>query len=184
MEQQVFTRKSFFGRGYDTEQVDEFFDFAADAFNGLVPADDFSFAQIRCTAFDLVRQGYSTVEVDKALDKLESAFVARDRENYIKEHGQDKWNEHLADYATTLYPRMLRPAGQRFIHPEKGQGYAIEEVDAFLDRLAAFFDKGAPLASQDVRNLTFNAKRRSNAYDEAVVDTYLARVLEILLAVE
>lgn len=184
MEQQVFTRKSFFGRGYDPEQVDEFFDFASEAFQGLIAAEDFSFEQIRCTAFDLVRKGYSTVEVDQALDKLENAFVVRDRENYIKEHGQDKWNEHIAEYATTLYPRILRPAGQRFSHPKKGQGYSVAEVDAFMDGLAAFFDSGEPLSSQEIRNLTFTAKRGKKAYDESVVDTYLARVLEILLAVE
>ncbi|MDO5746937.1 MAG: DivIVA domain-containing protein [Actinomycetaceae bacterium] len=184
MSEDVFNRQSRFRKGYDIEQVNKFFEFSRTAYEGSVPAEKFSAAQIRCMAFDMVRGGYVTKEVDAALDRLELAFVKRDRANEIAKNGQESWNKAVADRATTLYPRMLRPHGERFAHPRKGKGYSSSEVDAFIDRLIDFFDHGAPLTAHDVRKATFRAERGNKAYEENVVDTYLARAVEILLAVE
>ena len=100
-------------------------------------------------------------------------------------NGEEAWLDHVADRATTLYPRLIRPAGERFAHPEGSDvGYRVEEVDAFLERLARFFDDEEILRADDVRRLTFGLAKGSDAYLEGPVDAYLARVVEILLAVE
>ena len=53
-----------------------------------------------------------------------------------------------------------------------------------LDRLAAYFDEGAPLRVDEVRLAVFQPARGRKAYAEGPVDAYLGRAVEILLAVE
>lgn len=180
----VFPSAGRFSTGYDKAEVDEFFKYAKTAYEGGVSSKDFSAIQVRSAAFNRQRGGYDTVVVDAALDRLEAAFVKRDRANHVAVNGEDAWMEHIAKRATALYPRLLRPAGERFASPKKGYGYRKAEVDKFIDRIAAYFDEGAPLTANDVRTVTFPAARKSKAYDEAVVDAFLARTIEILLAVE
>lgn len=178
-----FSVESRLKKGYDIEQVNEFFNDARKALDAGAAPRAYPASKIRYAAFDMVRGGYVTKEVDAALDRLENAIVKRARANAVAENGQDAWNAEIADKATTLYPRMLRPEGSRFSHP-RGKGYKIEEVDNFVDVLAAFFDEGQPVTANDVRRVTFAPARGEKAYSEGVVDAYLARAIEILLAVE
>ena len=53
-----------------------------------------------------------------------------------------------------------------------------------MDRLAAFFDKGDPLKSTQLRKLTFSAAKANKAYDEASVDAFIERAIEVLMRVE
>jgi DivIVA domain-containing protein len=171
--------------GYNRHQVDAFFDQARSAYEKpesidavVTPLD------VRRASFDLRRAGYSTGAVDAALDRLEIAFAERTREVYVKHHGQDAWMAHLADRAKTLYPRLRRPAGDRFAHPGAFKhGYAASEVDSLLDRLTSYFDSGTPLTPAEVRSVLFSRKAGRKAYDERTVDAYLARAVEILLGV-
>lgn len=179
----TFSLESRMKKGYDVEQVDNFFSQARKAFDSGAANHSFPASRVRFAAFDMKRGGYVTKEVDAALDRLENAFVKRERANMVAQQGQDSWNRYLADRATTLYPRMLRPDGERFEHPS-GKGYNAAEVDAFVDMLAAYFDEGQPITAKDVRRVTFNIARGKKAYKEGVVDAYLARAVEILLAVE
>lgn len=180
-----FPKTKMMATGYDCDQVDEFFAQARKAYEGGIPAEQFSAAQVRSVHFDLIRGGYHTTLVDQALDRLEAAFMKRDRANNVAVNGAAAWMEHVAQRATTLYPRMLRPAGERFRHPEKGvKGYYVEEVDQLVDRLAAFFDNDQPITVEELRTVTFRATKGRKAYDEAVVDAYIARAIEVLLAVE
>ena len=59
-----------------------------------------------------------------------------------------------------------------------------EVLDALCDRLVDYFEDGTPITAQQVRRTTFKRARASRAYDEAVVDTFLDRAVEVLLAVE
>lgn len=178
----LFPKVSIFKLGYEREDVEEFFDYARGAYEDLESDKKLEPFQVRRASFDLSHGGYDPAAVDAALDRLEVAFSLRTRESYVKEHGQDAWMRGLADRAQTLYPRLRRPAGERFAHPGvMSSGYDASEVDALLDRLIAFFDSGQAITADDIRSVTFSRKRGSRAYQERIVDAYLARAVDILL---
>ena len=189
---ELFELSGKFRQGYATEDVDVFFERARSAYEGGIPADEFSADDVRRAAFQLVRGGYNTRVVDSALNRLEAAFIQRDRVDYISVNGEAEWYNQVAEDATKLYPRLLRPAGQRFSHPGgKGQksgslgkkGYNAAQVDELLDRLTAYFDDQAALEVSDVRFALFDTAKGEKAYREDQVDAYLGKVVEILLAV-
>ena len=171
--------------GYDREQVDEFFTRARQAYeNGTVGEEGLTETEVRTVAFDLVRAGYATGSVDSALDRLEAEIVQRRRDAFIAEHGQQAWMDRIAELATTLYPRLVRPAGERFAPPESGRGYDRDAVDDLMERLISYFDADGDLTAAEIRTATFPSARRDRAYAEGVVDAYLDRAVEVLLAVE
>ncbi len=181
----LFPKVSSLKLGYHPAQVELFFDEARVAYERPGPADaSLDPLDVRRMAFDLKHGGYETAAVDAALDRLEVAFVTRQRDAFVRTQGQDAWMQELARRAQTLYPRLRRPAGERFAHPSTlGRGYRASDVDALLSRVTAFFDRGAPLTADDVRGATFRASRGSRAYDEGTVDAFLARMVDILLGV-
>ena len=142
----LFPRAGFLRTGYQRSQVDEFFARARGAYERPHMYEQaMSALDIRRAAFDLKRGGYKTSAVDDALDRLEAAFAARVREQYVRAHGQDAWMQVLAERAQVLYPRLRRPRGERFRHPDGGKkGYSAAEVDQLLDRLIGFFDTAPP----------------------------------------
>lgn len=166
-------------RGYHPEQVDSFFTDARSRYEQGTLSED----EVRGAAFDLVSDGYQTAAVDAALDRLEAAVVRRARAEYVSEKSEDHWMAQAVERATTLYPRLQRPAGERF-RDARGQGYGKTAVDAVCDRLVTYFETGAGVTAQEVRMATFPLARGSKAYDEGVVDAFLDRAVEVLLAVE
>ncbi|AYD89554.1 DivIVA domain-containing protein [Actinomyces sp. 2119] len=168
--------------GYRPEQVDRYFETAREIYDAG-ELDEMDSEGVRTVAFDIVPGGYQPAAVDAALDRLEAAFLQRRRADFVAQHGRRAWMDQVTQLATTLYPRLLRPEGERFL-PASGQGYIKEDVDALMDRIAGYFDSDNALASTEVRGAVFRAARGSKAYDEASVDRYLARVVEVLLSVE
>jgi len=184
MSQRMFRTVSRLHSGYDPEEVDEYFDHAKQVYEGKVD-ETLTGRDVRATAFDLVRGGYVPVAVDAALDRLEAAFVARARDQFIATHGQAAWMAELADGARTLYGRLTRPDGQRFAPARRGEwAYDPADVDALCRRLVAYFDHGEPLTAQDVRSATFGRRRGAAGYAEGPVDAFCARAVEVLLGVE
>jgi len=181
----LFPRTSTMRSGYSREQVEEFFSRARQAYEraagpeaALTPLD------VRRASFDLKRGGYQTAAVDAALDRLEVAFSKRTRDAVVREQGHDAWMQQLAERAQVLYPRLRRPKGERFAHPGVlSRGYDAREVDKVLARVTAFFDRGEPLTAQQVRMVAFAQATGKRAYDEATVDAFLARTVDILLGV-
>ncbi|MES1171113.1 MAG: DivIVA domain-containing protein [Actinomycetota bacterium] len=181
----LFPRTSTMRSGYSREQVEEFFSRARQAYEraagpeaALTPLD------VRRASFDLKRGGYQTAAVDAALDRLEVAFSKRTRDTVVREQGHDAWMQQLAERAQVLYPRLRRPKGERFAHPGVlSRGYDAREVDKVLARVTAFFDRGEPLTAQQVRMVAFAQATGKRAYDEATVDAFLARTVDILLGV-
>jgi DivIVA domain-containing protein len=171
-------------RGYDRDEVDEFFAHARQLYE-KAPAEALSSTDVRRVGFGLVRGGYVTSAVDAALDRLEQAFVARARAEFVGKYGQKAWMDTLGDRARTLYGRLGRPDGDRFSPPKNGgQGYEPADVDALCHRLVAYFDNGVALTAAEVRTATFRGRRGKNAYDEDSVDTFFARAVDVLLGVE
>ena len=180
----LFPRASGLSKGYSEQAVSDFFRTAREAYEGDGGEEKFGAENIRMAVFPLVRGGYDTRTVDSALGRLESAFVHKDRANFIAEHGESAWFNKTAEEATVLYPRLLRPRCDRFRHPaDGGKGYSCVEVDALLDRLAAFFDDNGKLTESDIRFALFSQASGAKAYEEAQVDAYLGRAVQILMAV-
>ena len=178
----MFPRVGVMARGYRPEQVDRYFETAHEIYDDG-DLEEMDSEGVRTVAFDIVRGGYEPEAVDSALDRLETAFVQRRRAEFVARNGRQAWMDQVAELATTLYPRLLRPEGERFA-PAQRHGYAKDEVDALMERLAGYFDTGDNLTSMEVCGAVFPAARRSKAYDEASVDRYLARVVEVLMSVE
>lgn len=171
-------------QGYETDQVDTFFDHARKVYEGDA-AEPLTAGDVRTAAFDLVHGGYDPVHVDAALDRLERAFVHRRRTEYVATHGQQAWMDHLAAQARTLYGRLTRPDGERFARARRGEpAYDPGDVDDLCHRLVDYFDHGQPLTSEEVRHATFTRRVGRRGYAEPVVDAFLARAVEVLLGVE
>jgi DivIVA domain-containing protein len=170
--------------GYDPDQVDEFFTHARKVYEGEAN-EPLSGYDVRRIAFDLVRGGYRPGAVDAALDRLEQAFVTRQRSEFVGTHGQQAWLEHLAAQARTLYGRLARPDGERFARGKRGEeSYDVDDVDMICHRLIEYFDQGKPLTTEELRQVTFARRRGKDGYGEAAVDAFLDRAVEVLLGVE
>ena len=169
-------------KGYRPEQVDRYFRTAHEIYEAG-DLNEMDSEGVRTVAFDVVRGGYRPDAVDSALDRLEAAFLQQRRADFVSSNGRESWMKQVADLATSLYPRLLRPEGERFA-PARGRGYSRQEVDAFLERVAAYFDSAEELSADEVRGAVFSSARRSKAYEATSVDRYLARVVEVLLSVE
>ncbi|WP_265523255.1 DivIVA domain-containing protein [Oerskovia flava] len=170
--------------GYDQDEVDDFFDHARQVYEGRAEGRLTS-TDIQTSVFDLVRGGYDTREVDAALDRLEGAFIARQRAEYVAAHGQQAWMNALAERARTLYGRLGRPDGEKFAPAERGKpAYDVDDVDDLCDRLVAYFDRQVPLSAAEVREATFTRRRGADGYAEGPVDAFFARAIEVLLGVE
>ena len=177
-----FRTLSRFSHGYAVDEVDEFLRRAKVAYNGPL-TDEFSEETVRNVAFTKARGGYDPAVIDEALDRLEAAFVQKRRATVVAESGENAWLNSTYKEAKSLYPRLLRPAGQRFRDAE-GTGYAKAEVDDLLSRLSRYFDGKADLTSAELRSAVFAPAKGAAAYDESVVDVYLERAASVLLAVE
>lgn len=185
MTETMFHTAKFFQKGYHRGEVEEFLKKARAAYEGVGETANFGAAQVRAQGFRVVRGGYNFAQVDAAMDRLESAFVARARADHVAVNGQKAWMNLVAEQATTLYPRLLRPMGDRFAHPKGHErGYRAADVDALLERLVAYFDENKPLTSREIRDAVFAESKGNRAYAEGPVDAYLARAVEVLLAVE
>lgn len=180
-----FPRVGLLRTGYSIKQVDEFFARARAAYEQpMLDQNVMSPMAIRHAAFDLKYRGYQTDAIDTALDRLEDAFAKRLREQFVQAHGQDAWNADLGQRAQALYDNLRRDKGKRFSRPSgMNKGYDAKQVDAVLDRLTQFFDTGAALTAHDLRTAAFARKGKRGAYDEAEVDSYLARAVDILQGV-
>jgi DivIVA domain-containing protein len=183
---ELFPRVGLLRRGYDQEQVDEFFTAIRVAYERpVMDPNGLTAPELRRAAFDLVSRGYKTEDVDGALDRLEEAFSGRMREQFLRTYGRDAWNTQLAERAQVLYERLRRPKGNRFKKPRGiGRGYKARDVDALLDRITAFFDKGEELTAKEIRVAMFPRRAKWRSYDESQVDAYLARAVDIFLGVQ
>jgi len=182
----LFPHAGFMRTGYHLVQVDEFFDRARAAYERPMLDDGgLSAFDVRRAAFDMKRGGYKTAAVDAALDRLETAFATRAREQFVRAHGQEAWMNQLAERAQVLYPRLRRPKGERFRQPVKSRhGYDAREVDVLIDRLIAFFDTGEHLTPEDLRHATFKRRGKRGAYDERTVDAFVARAVDVLMGAQ
>lgn len=175
------TRKS--RLGYDPDEVEEFLEDARRAYTAapigttLVSADS-----IRDTAFTMRKGGYSPEHVDAALERLEDAFAARERDRAFQEAGDQAWYAQARARAQAILDRIVRPRGKRFRRVSIfSTGYSVRDVDALTDRVGAYFQSGTLLTIDDVRTAAFSSQQ--GGYLEAQVDVLLDAVIRVMLAV-
>jgi DivIVA domain-containing protein len=176
------TRKS--KRGYKISEVEDFLERARTSYSmgGGAPTG-LDAAAIRTTAFGFERAGYSPAHVDAALERLEDAFATREREAAFARAGGDAaWYGDARATAQVVLDRIDRNYGKRFnrVGP-LSLGYHPRDVDAFTDRLADYFQKGAAMSVEEVRTVVFRGA--NGGYNETQVDVLLDTVVRIMLAV-
>lgn len=168
--------------GYDVEQVDEFLKLARRAYDGDADAPSLTAADIRHVAFSMAKGGYSTTHVDAALERLEDAFSAREREAARARQGDASWFEEARTTAQVVLNRLDRPLGHRFERVSfLTLGYNRNDVDRFTNRLVRYFQDGRPMSVEEVRTVTFREQR--GGYREVQVDLLLDSVTDVMLAV-
>ncbi|MFZ7088504.1 DivIVA domain-containing protein [Curtobacterium sp. RRHDQ10] len=167
--------------GYDPDEVERFLDDARRAYTGG-GGDHLASDKIRATAFSMRKGGYSTQHVDAALERLEDAFAAREREQEQSSRGQKAWFADARTKASDIVARLERPDRQRFSRVGfLSVGYHPKDVDAFASRLSGYFHDGKPLSLTEVRSIVFRPGH--GGYRESQVDALLDAVVDVMLAV-
>lgn len=137
---------------------------------------------IRRTAFSMEKGGYSTGHVDAALERLEDAFAARERERAAELGGVSQLQSSRA-LAQEVLDRLARPAGHRFSRTSLlSNGYRRNEVDQLAERITDYLQRGVPLSVDELRLAAFHPQR--GGYREAQVDMLLDAVIDVIQAVE
>ena len=137
---------------------------------------------IRHTAFALHKGGYSPEHVDAALERLEDAFAARERDHATRTGGEHAWMVDAEKAATVLVARLSRAPGHRFTRTSVlAVGYKRVDVDRFANKLVKYFQSGRELTVDEVRTAVFRPER--GGYREAQVDLVLDSVVDVMLAV-
>ncbi|MFC9896505.1 DivIVA domain-containing protein [Nocardia sp. NPDC127579] len=164
-------------RGYHAEEVDAFLELVAAtlAGTGVLTADD-----VRHVHFDAPRfggRGYQADQVDEFLDRVRIEFEIRQRGNRPVPAGV------TGSVSTTLLtPDDVRR--MRFTRSPVGRrGYHEDEVDAFLDLVAATLTHDGPgsLTVADVRDVHFtDARVGTRGYARDEVDAFLDLVVTAL----
>ena len=170
--------------GYDTAEVDAFLERARASYS-LPPGhdDSVSSVEIRRTAFRVVRKnGYSARHVDAALERLDEAFAAREREHAIAQQGAEAYYAGIRATAQEIIDRLARGEGKRFRRVSPfARGYHPKDVDAFAGRISAYFEPSRALPVETVRTIAFRSRYRG--YHEAQVDLLRDTVVDLMLAV-
>lgn len=178
----TFPRTSKKTLGYNLKQVEEFLESTRQAYDTNDAQTRLSAADIRHTAFAMAKGGYSPEHVDAALERLEDAFAARERDRAARELGEQAWLDQARSTAQVLINRLGRPSGHRFDRTSfLTTGYNRADVDRFAAKLVRYFQDGHPVSVDDVRTIVFRPQR--SGYREAQVDLVLDGVVDVMLAV-
>lgn len=175
------TRKS--KPGYNVDQVEDFLEEARNAYTSdRTDHAVVSSRSIRRLAFAMQKNGYSPKHVDSALERLEDAFAARERDRAIADLGESAWYANARAEAQEILNRLARRDGKKFSRVSSfTSGYSVSDVDAFAQELANYFQHGAPLSIERVRTVAFPSAKRG--YRESQVDYLLDSVIDVMLAV-
>jgi DivIVA domain-containing protein len=173
--------------GYNAKQVDAFLSRARTSFENPGNASEpVASSDVRDVAFDPVKGGYDAQSVDAALDRLEDAFARRERDELINAQGEEAWLRQIGKLSGILRGRLHRPDGERFRRPARKRirSYNVQDVDALCIQLIDYLENDQPLSVDTVRRAVFRAAKGDEGYDEAQVDVFLDRVVELMAAID
>jgi len=162
-------------KGYDVAAVDAFVA-AAQSGESVVSSN-----HIRTAAFPLVKGGYSTSEVDAALERFEDTVAERELSDLISRSGADGATAEVRARAQEILNRIVREPRKRFRRAAfLTYGYNRADVDEFTDRIRAFYADRSLLSRSDVRGITF--RPQLGGYHEGQVDFLLDELAGVMLA--
>jgi DivIVA domain-containing protein len=169
--------------GYSVNEVEDFLEDARRAYAADQSAPTVVTAEsIRHTAFDMEKGGYSVEHVDAALERLEDAFAAREKDRALGEIGDQAWFGRARSIAQEALDRLDRPWGHKFKRVNGlTLGYHPKDVDDFGELLTAYFQDGKPMSVEEVRTVAFRTRR--GGYNETQVDLFLDAIIGVMLAV-
>ena len=173
--------------GYNAKQVDQFLQRARVSLETPAAAKQpVNSSVVREVAFDPVKGGYSAAVVDAALDRLEDAFARRERDELIAAKGEEAWLREIGNLSGILRSRLHRPDGERFRRPSrnKARSYNTADVDRLCHELVAYLEHDKPLSVDSVRRAVFRPAAGKDGYEEAQVDAFLDRVVELMAAID
>jgi DivIVA domain-containing protein len=173
--------------GYNVRQVDQFLARAREHFNsheadgGRITSRD-----VRAMTFQPARGGYDPGAVDAALDRLEDVFAQRERDALIDAEGEDAWLGQIGRVSAVLRARLHRNPGERFRRSTKrnAPSYNVDDVDALCGELLGYLEKDQPLSVDVVRRAVFREAKGEEGYEEAQVDAFLDRAVELMAAID
>jgi DivIVA domain-containing protein len=175
MSHRRFTRVGRLHKGYHCRQVDAFLDHVEVSLGGVFPPPTAS--EVRQAGFELVRGGYTVVEVDEYLDALEERVLVAQGRMAGRRGRADPAGE-----AAFLKAGLTGPYMKRFPRASTlRRGYQVDDVDDFVDRVVAALDGTDALSVEDVRQVPFRPRR--GGYREDAVDDAMDRVVEYFLLV-
>ncbi len=179
----TFPRTNRSEQGYNIGQVEEFFANARRIYDEQhAGTSALTSNDIRVASFTMKKGGYSPQHVDAALERLEDAFAARERELARQTMGDDAWIATARSDAQAIVDRLGRPNDRRFDRVSVlSQGYHRAEVDEFASRILGYFRGEDELRVENVRSVVFRSQR--GGYREAQVDVVLDSVISVMLAV-
>lgn len=172
--------------GYNVKQVDQFLSRARDFYTSEDTSEKaLSSHEVRAISFDPAKGGYEAHAVDAALDRLEDVFVQRERDKLIAAKGEDAWLLQIGKIAAVLRGRLHRSEGERF-RRAKGRAisYSTVDVDALCVELVKYFEEDMPLSVDVIRRAVFAPAKGDAGYDEAQVDAFLDRVVELMASID
>ena len=179
MRAERFPRTGRLHKGYHRKQVDHFLNHVELALGGAMPPP--TAAEVREAGFELVRRGYVTGDVDRALDALEERVL-------VAQAAGRRGRSDPASEVAFLKGELTAPYMKRFPRARGfRRGYDIDDVDAFIDQVITALDVDDPSASPSssrisvdvVRSAPFRSRR--GGYREDAVDQTFDRVVELLL---
>ncbi|MBT2247144.1 DivIVA domain-containing protein [Arthrobacter sp. BHU FT2] len=173
--------------GYNAKQVDQFLQRARVSLETPEQAaEPVNSSDVRAVSFDPVKGGYSAAVVDAALDRLEDAFARRERDELIAASGEEAWLREIGKLSGILRGRLHRPDGERFRRPakRKARSYNTADVDRLCHELVAYLEHDKPLSVDSVRRAVFRPATGRDGYEEAQVDAFLDRVVELMAAID
>ncbi len=173
--------------GYNAKQVDQFLQQARVSLENPESAPQpINSSEVRAVSFDPVKGGYSAAIVDAALDRLEDAFARRERDELIAASGEEAWLREIGHLSGILRGRLHRPDGDRFRRPakKKARSYNTADVDRLCRELIAYLEQDKPLSVDSVRRAVFRPAAGRDGYEEAQVDAFLDRVVELMAAID
>lgn len=163
-------------RGYDRAEVDAFIALARDQY-ARPDSKVINWKSLVATGFQLVKDGYDPVAVDKAIDKLEDTFAERDVKSPAFRFPVVNQGEELIKLRGLLALRVSRPKGKKFERVGVlGVGYSRKSVDAVVALVGEFLEDPEILELDELRALKFKVVR--GGYIESQVDTYIDRLVE------
>lgn len=183
--------------GYKVSEVDDFLARAHDLYEREEPA--LTQEEIQLQSFDLEKNGYVIGQVDATLVRLERAVADKQTQWDLLHEGRGVWQRKTSDLAETLRARAEREPRDRFkAGLKKTPSYDKKQVDALVDQAWAHISESLGLSSAAVEkpkgtddvdtakvaNVIFTQRKGPRGYDEASVDAYLNRVIQVLTRLE